>query len=159
MLAWDEEFLYFSARFSRTALRRSSVEQVANRSHDAKHVNRDRLELEIDTDRDFVTAFHLTVDEAGLTSDRCLMLNRWNPKWFVATDSDDDVWRVEAAIPFSELATKPAKPGDLWSVKLRRVIPGVLQQELVGSSATVSTQGTALVRFIRPKAISNSGRK
>ncbi len=156
MVAWDEEFLYFAARMERSAQQSNAIQLATHRSYDAKHENRDRFEIEIDTDRDFITSFQLCVDESGLTSDRCWMLNRWNPQWYVAVDSDESAWRVEAAIPFSELAQKPAKPGDIWSLKIRRIQPGVLQHELVGPGAKVSTQGTALVRFVRPKVMTGS---
>jgi len=156
MLAWDEEFLYFAARIPRPSQTTQAVQLASHRSHDARHGSRDRFELEIDTDRDFVTSFQLTVDESGLTSDRCWLLEKWNPQWYVAVDSDETSWRVEAAIPFSELASRPAKAGDLWSFKLRRVLPGVLQHELVAPGSPVSTHGTAMVRFVRPKVLSGS---
>lgn len=156
MITWDEEFLYFAGRFERVPQNSGAVELASHRTHDASHDNRDRFELELDTDRDFITSFQLTVDESGLTSDRCWMLDRWNPQWFVAVDSDDTVWRVEAAIPLSELAARPAKPGDIWSIKLRRILPGVLQHELLTPGGEVSTQGTAIVRFIRPKVVTRT---
>ena len=151
MLAWDEEFLYVAARMVRAPQSAGAVQQATHRSHDARHDSLDRLEFEIDTDRDFTTSFVLTVDESGRTSDRCWLLDKWNPDWFVAVDSDDAAWRIEAAIPLSELSVQPAKPGDLWSIRLRRIVPGVLQHELQSRKNSVSTDGTALVRFIRPK--------
>ena len=159
MVAWDEEFLYFAGRFQHDPQHRGPIPLATDRNYDAKHGSRDRFEIEIDTDRDFVTSFQLTVDESGRTSDRCWLLDRWNPKWYVAVDSDDSTWRVEAAIPFSEIAARPAKPGDLWSIKLRRLLPGVLQHELVAPATSVSTNGTALVRFIRPKVVSGGRAK
>lgn len=159
MLAWDEEFLYFAARIQRDPQKTQAVQLATHRSHDSRHGSRDRFELEIDTDRDFVTSFQLTVDESGLTSDRCWLLGKWNPQWYVAVDSDETSWRVEAAIPFSELASRPAKAGDLWSFKLRRIVPGVLQHELIAPGSQVSTHGTAMVRFIRPKVLSGSRSK
>ncbi len=152
MLAWDEEFLYLAARLDRAPQRVRAVQPATHRGHDTRHEDLDRLELEIDTDRDFTTSFRLTVDESGRTSDRCWLLDKWNPEWFVAVDSDKDTWRIEAAIPLSELSAQPAKPGDLWSVRLRRVVPGVLLHEMQSGTKPVSGRGTALVRFIRPKA-------
>ena len=157
MLAWDDEFLYLAARFERAPEKSNPIELVLNRTYDSEHEDRDRLELEIDTDRDFGTTFQLTVDESGKTSDRCWMLDKWNPKWFVALDTDATTWRVEAAIPLSELSATGAKPGDLWNIRLRRVIPGVLQHELQTGTNSVSTDGAGMVRFIRPQK-SASGR-
>ena len=149
MLAWDDEFLYLAARFQRAPEKSQPIELVLNRSYDSPHENRDRLELEIDTDRDFGTAFQLSVDESGLTSDRCWMLEKWNPKWFVALNADEATWRVEAAIPLSELSANGAKPGDLWNIRLRRIIPGVLQHELQTDTNSGPTDGAGMVRFIR----------
>ena len=158
MLAWDEEYLYVAARLQRAPEKSRPVELAMHRSYDAKHENRDRLELEIDTDRDFGTAFQLTVDESGETSDRCWMLDKWDPKWFVALDSDAGTWRIEAAIPLKELSATGAKPGDLWNIRLRRIIPGVLQHELQTGTNAVSSDGTGMVRFIRPRRTTASSR-
>ena len=155
MLAWDDEFFYLAAVFERAPEKSQPIELVLNRTYDSEHENRDRLELEIDTDRDFGTTFQLTVDESGKTSDRCWMLDKWNPKWFVALDTDDTTWRVEAAIPLSELSANGVKPGDLWNIRLRRVIPGVLQHELQTGTNPVSTDGAGMVRFIRPRNKAN----
>ena len=114
------------------------------------------MELEIDTDRDYTTSFRLIVDESGRTSDHCWLLDKWNPEWFVAVDSDAAAWRIEAAIPLRELSAQPAKPGDLWSIRLRRIVPGVLKHELQSGINTVSTDGTALVRFVRPRVRTRS---
>ncbi len=159
MLAWDDEFLYLAAVFERAPEKSEPIELVLNRTYDSEHESRDRLELEIDTDRDFGTTFQLTVDESGKTSDRCWMLDQWNPKWFVALDTDDTTWRVEAAIPLSELSANRARPGDLWNIRLRRVIPGILQHELQTGTNPVSTDGAGMVRFIRPRNKANGSQK
>jgi hypothetical protein len=156
MLAWDEEFLYIAARLEKTPSQNNPVELAAARSHDAKHGDKDRFEIELDTDRDYVTSFQLTVDESGQTSDRCWMLTRWNPQWYVAVDSDENAWRIEAAIPFSELASRAAKPGDLWTVRMRRVLPGVLEHSSMSAESVASSGKTGVVRFIRPKVTTNS---
>jgi photosystem II stability/assembly factor-like uncharacterized protein len=151
MLAWDEEFLFIAARLEKTPSQNNPVALAAARSHDAKHGDKDRFEIELDTDRDYVTSFQLTIDESGQTSDRCWMLTRWNPQWYVAVDSDETAWRIEAAIPFSELVSRPAKPGDLWTVRMRRILPGVLEHSSLSAESAASTGSTGIVRFIRPK--------
>lgn len=156
MVAWDEQFFYLAARLERPDQKLRSVELATHRSHDEAHGDRDRVELEIDTDRDFGTSFQLAVDESGLTSDRCWMLSKWNPEWFVAVDSDETTWRLEAAIPLAELSAPVASPGNIWSIKLRRIFPGVFQHELVSAGSHVSTNGTGLIRFIRPRVVTKS---
>jgi photosystem II stability/assembly factor-like uncharacterized protein len=161
MMAWDEEFLYIAARLEKTPSQNNPMELAAARSHDAKHGDKDRFEIELDTDRDYVTSFQLTIDESGQTSDRCWMLTRWNPQWYVAVDSDETAWRIEAAIPFSELASRPAKPGDLWTIRMRRILPGVLEHSSLSAESVASTGGTGIVRFIRPRVTTETrlGRK
>jgi photosystem II stability/assembly factor-like uncharacterized protein len=156
MLAWDEQFLFISARLEKAPSKNKVVELAAARSHDAKHGDKDRFEIELDTDRDYVTSFQLTVDESGQTSDRCWMLTRWNPQWYVAVDSDETAWRIEAAIPFSELISRPAKAGDIWTVRMRRVLPGVLEHSSMSADSVANAGKTGIVRFIRPKVTTES---
>lgn len=150
MLAWDEQFLYFAARLERHQPGRR-VSPATARQHDEDHQDRDRIELCVDTDRDYLTAFRFVIDESGRTSEQCWWLNRWNPDWFVAVDSDDSAWRVEAAIPLNELSSPTVRPGMLWSVRLRRVLPGYLEQQLPLLNGSRSVSGAGLIRFIRPK--------
>ena len=156
MLAWDEQFLFISARLEKAPSQNKVVELAAARSYDAKHGDKDRFEIELDTDRDYVTSFQLTVDESGQTSDRCWMLTRWNPQWYVAVDSDETAWRIEAAIPFSELISRPAKAGDIWTVRMRRVLPGVLEHSSMSADSVPNAGKTGIVRFIRPKVTTES---
>jgi hypothetical protein len=156
MLSWDEEFLYLGARFERRA-GGEVLPVAAERRYDEPHMDRDRLELSVDTDRDMLTAFRLTVDETGRTDDACWELSRWNPEWYVAVDSDERAWRVELAIPFSELSAEAVRPGTLWSIRLRRLSPGEPEQQLQGQrqegGPAVDMGGAVLVRFIRPQAL------
>ena len=133
---------------------------LADRHHDADHGRNDRLTLMVDTDRDFTTGFEFSIDEAGNVGDRCWKSTHWNPQWYVANDADEHVWRFEAAIPFSEFASRPVRPGELWAIRLQRIVPGVLQQELrntpqedanVSITATTDTQGYGMLRFIRDR--------
>lgn len=156
MLAWDEEFLFIAARLEKVPTHNNAVELAAARYHDAKHGDKDRFEIELDTDRDYVTSFQLTIDESGQTSDRCWMLTRWNPQWYVAVDSDETAWRIEVAIPFTELVSRPAKAGDIWTFRMRRILPGVLEHSSLSAESVVGSGKTGIVRFIRPKVTTES---
>ncbi|MFM7057362.1 MAG: hypothetical protein ACKO2P_10620 [Planctomycetota bacterium] len=157
MLAWDSEFLYISARLAR-AEGRELLQAAAERHYDEPHGERDRLEVCVDTDRDLLTAFRLTIDETGRTDDACWKLTKWNPRWYVATDADEGSWRVECAVPLAELSAEAVRPGTLWSVRLRRLCPGQADQQVPvaeadpGQVATVSADGAVLVRLIRPQS-------
>jgi hypothetical protein len=151
MIGSDEEHLYVAGVFQMDESSSRKVTLATHRSHDADHDLRDRFELEIDTDRDYSTAFHFCIDESGLTSDRCWMLNRWDPQWYVEVKRDARSWRFEAAIPLRELAIQQPRLGTVWAIRLRRIQPGAHSQELTSASKT-STNGTGLIRFIRPRA-------
>jgi hypothetical protein len=142
--------LYFAARLERRE-RSRRIPPASARQHDEDHQDRDRIELCVDTDRDYLTAFRFVIDESGRTSEQCWWLSRWNPDWFVAVDSDDSAWRVEAAIPLNELSNPTARPGMLWSVRFRRVLPGYLEQSLPALNGMRSAGGAGLIRFVRPK--------
>ncbi len=156
MIAWDREFLYVAGRLERVLPPNAIGSRLPDRRHDADHGTRDRIELAIDTDRDYSTAFRFSIDETGQTSERCWIAGRWNPEWFVAIDSDADVWRFEAAIPASELTDTPLAAGTLWAVQLDRIIPGHLRYALLpdehpddSSRAVNGTEGFGLIRCIR----------
>jgi len=147
LLAWDEQYLYLTARIPRAA-GEAEVALAENRYYDEQHADRDRLEIRIDTDRDLSTAFSLCVDESGRTSESCWSLASWNPQWHVAVDHDESVWRVELAIPGRELAVGGIRPGSLWAVDLRRLAPGRVDQR-ADALVPGSPERALLVRFAR----------
>ena len=152
MFAWDKDHFYIAGRIERPANREDRMDQTAPRHHDAEHGTHDRVEFMLDTDRDYTTGFHFVIDEAGQTSERCWTSGNWNPEWFVATESDTDVWRFEAAIPQKELLDQPLRAGGLWAVRARRTIPGILQQVLKDEDRPTDLTGAdgfGLLRFIR----------
>jgi hypothetical protein len=149
-LSFDREYLYVAGRIEFATSGHAAVPLAIDRAHDATHGTHDRLELSIDTDRDYATHFTFCVDQTGQTSEACWQMQQWNPQWFAAVDKDSAVWRFELAIPLEELTSRPARPGDLWTMRVRRVCPGVLQQTI--SESDVDRTGEAetfLVRFIR----------
>jgi hypothetical protein len=123
-LAYDEEFLYVAIRCPKQA----GVDYAADkrpRERDADLSARDRMELRIDTDRDFGSAFELEIDDRGWARDACWGDARWNPQWFIAASGDGETWTAEAAIPLAELAAEPPTARHVWAVSARRTIPRV----------------------------------
>lgn len=151
MLGSDEEHLFVAGVFALSEQDRRRITLATHRSHDSDHGEKDRFELEIDTDRDYSTSFQFTIDESGLTSDRCWMLDRWDPTWYVDVKRDHRSWRFEAAIPLRELATQQPRLGTVWGIRLRRIQPGQHRHELTPTQGP-ATNGTGLIRFIRPRA-------
>jgi hypothetical protein len=158
MLGSDDEHLYVTGVFELGENSQQKVTLATHRRHDASHELKDRFELEIDTDRDYSTAFHFCVDEAGLTSEKCWLLDRWDPQWYVSVKRDAQTWRFEAAIPLRELSIRQPPLGTVWRISLRRIQPGAHHMELA-SGDRVSANGNGLMRFIRPKAATPSSKK
>jgi hypothetical protein len=66
----------------------------------------------------------LQVDQRGCAGEDCWGDPSWNPRWFVAVQSTEDSWQVEAAIPLSELVGERISAGRTWACNVVRVLPG-----------------------------------
>jgi len=117
MVASDDEYLYLAVRCRQSSdfVYESTDEP---RGRDDQLLNRDRVEIMIDTDRDFESYFLLTVDSAGRVADSVGNNLNWNPTWFVANRQIDGDWIVEIAIPLAELPLND----DFWRVAASRHI-------------------------------------
>jgi hypothetical protein len=145
-LAYDQEFLYWSADCRTPSPSRAAASEP--RQHDADIAQRDRLELFIDLDRDYVSYYHLAVDDRGRTRDQCLGDLTWNPQWFVAHRADNAGWRVEAAIPLAELCDPAPASGVVWALGIQRIVPDRgFQSAAMPSAPDVQPEGFALLRF------------
>ncbi len=122
MLAYDDEYVFVALRCT-TAMAESGDVLRDPRVRDASLTHRDRVELDLDVDRDYQTYYRFTIDQHGWTNDACGDDPRWNPQWFVATGSSESEWMIEGAIPRSELTAASPARGDMWCVRLRRMIP------------------------------------
>jgi hypothetical protein len=120
---YDEEFLYIAVACAKAPQRDYETSQTA-RERDADLSAADRVEIALDIDRDYVTAWQFTVDEQGRGREACCGDLSWNPKWYIAASQNDAAWFAEAAIPLRELCAEPPKPGAAWSVTVKRVAPG-----------------------------------
>jgi hypothetical protein len=147
MVAYDDEFLYLAASCRQVeAIRRSEIEK--KRQHDADLSWQDRVEFCLDTDRDWTTFYRLSIDQRGCTHDECWHDATWNPRWFVATARQDDVWTVEAAIPLVELARDFPTSGHAWALGVTRIAPGVgLQSWTTPAGAEPVGEGFGLLMF------------
>jgi hypothetical protein len=134
-LGYDEAFLYIAVQCPK-AIGVDYQGDDSPRPRDADLTQRDRVALRLDLDRDFTTAYQLTVDHRGWTGESCWNDAAWNPNWYVAVASDESSWAVEAAVPLAELTASLPSPKHVWAVSLRRTIPRI-------GSATWSGGATA----------------
>ena len=137
-LAYDDGFLYVAATMPHTPTERQE-EASMTRTRDANLSTRDRLQLRFDLDRDYTTAYELTVDHRGWTHDALWGSRHWDPRWFVASGVDQDgeqaSWTVEAAIPMPELTPRESGSREAWAVSAERFRPGMPRATWTGVSA------------------------
>lgn len=145
-IASDDEHLYVAMRCRRTGP--AAPLPAGVRQRDADLAPHDRVELYLDTNRDYATYYRLAVDCRGWTAESCWDDPTWDPKWFVAAGGDDDTWTVEAAIPWRELTEKRPAVGETWAVGIQRISPLVgLQSWTAPAAATVRPEGFGYLTF------------
>jgi len=147
MVARDGEFLYLAIR-CRCAAGVTYSTTDAPRPRDPDLSKYDRVDLLIDLDRDFATYYRLTVDHRGFAGEACFGDTTWNPTWYIAANTHDDIWSVEAAIPLDQLAPKAPTSRDVWAVGVQRTVPGVGFQSWTQPAAVkVKPQGFGYLVF------------
>jgi hypothetical protein len=160
-LACDEEYLYVAASCQRppggrVAARSAAAQESPHsqrvesdrRARDADLIPHDRLELLLDIDRDYATFYRLAIDHRGWTAESCWGDTTWNPEWFVAADSDERAWRIEAAIPLTELTGTPPGPRIAWAIGIQRIVPGVgFQSWSLPASTAIQPEGFGYLLF------------
>jgi len=115
----DDKFLYLAIRCRKIAGESYASDKLP-RSYDADLAKQDHVRISLDLDRDYATCYHFSVDHRGQTADRCWLDTSWNPRWFVASNSDDTSWTIETAIPWAELTDKLPQPNNAWALSIER---------------------------------------
>ncbi|HET6422547.1 MAG TPA: YCF48-related protein [Planctomycetaceae bacterium] len=148
MVAYDNEFLYVAASCPRYPGALMTMPAPSDRQHDADLEAHDRLAIALDVDRDYATWYELQADVRGETRDRCWNDNAWDPQWYVAAQADETHWRLEMAIPWSEMVAAAPMPREAWGLSLTRVIPAQAVQTWAGSTSLPPRwEHFGLVRF------------
>ncbi len=149
-LAYDREFLYLAVHC--THPEGKQVPLVKNRKHDADLRGFDRVSLLLDLDRDYSTCYHLQIDQRGCICDDCWGDKTWDPRWFVAVQSDATSWTVEAAIPLLALTSDPLTHGHAWAFNVVRVVPGAgvqsFSQPAEAPEEAMRLEGLGLLMFM-----------
>jgi hypothetical protein len=143
----DDEFLYLALSCRRSPeFKYESDDRI--RTRDADLQAQDRVEILLDTDRDYATYFRLAVDHRGWTSESCFGDATWNPTWFVAAAGDETHWTIEAAIPLAELTADKALKKNYWAIGLQRIVPGtMLQSWTPDADLDIRPEGFGLMKF------------
>ena len=136
MFARDGKFLYLLAVMSKLPNEKYRASS-GKRSRDPNLLGRDRIEIELDIDRDSQTKFRFAIDYRGWAAESINGMSAWDPTWFVQRKETAKNWTVEAAIPLATLwgdAGQGAESGftldedivrtignpSCWSIRLRR---------------------------------------
>ncbi|MFP6767177.1 MAG: hypothetical protein VB859_03335, partial [Planctomycetaceae bacterium] len=149
MVAADNEHLYLSASLFRRYQAGERSAARTGRRFDATQTGSDRVTFFIDTDRDYILGYQLTVDDRGLLSERCGEDHSWNPRCYLAVAGDQQSWRLELAIPWTELAGGQPQAGKHWGLRIVRTIPshGWETWGTVANTAGEPLAGAGLLSF------------
>jgi hypothetical protein len=147
LIAYDKEYLYL-ALDCRQAAGATYEANDSPRPRDGDLTAHDRVDIFIDIDRDFTTAYRLTIDHRGWTGEECWGDASWNPVWYVAAGGENGSWTVEAAIPFEELGGQSPAEKQAWALGVQRTVPGVgFQSWTTPAATTVVPEGFGYLIF------------
>ncbi|MFN0197787.1 MAG: YCF48-related protein [Planctomycetaceae bacterium] len=149
-LAYDQEYLYLAANVRCRPELPDDPPLYPGRLRDTNLHEYDRLSFYLDIDRDFATAYELHVDQRGWTAEACAGDRMWDPTWYVAAERDDGRWRIECAIPWSELTPTPPLSGQVWNLRVVRTMPAYGMEfwpEIKKSAQPRSAMNYGFLRF------------
>jgi hypothetical protein len=148
MFAHDAQFLYFAASIPRVPGMPKDGPMTLGRTHDMDLSAYDRIALFLDVDRDGTTWYEIDIDQRGCIAESCWNDASWNPPIAVRAEGDDERWRIEGMIPFSEMVPQPPHPGEAWGLAIVRTAPAVKQEAWVPPASTKPRpESFGLLRF------------
>lgn len=148
MFAHDGKYLYFAASIPRVPGLPKDGPMKLGRTYDMDLSAYDRLSIFLDVDRDGTTWYEIDIDQRGCMAESCWNDPSWNPRMAVRAEGDDERWRIEGMIPFSELVPQPPRPGEGWGVAVVRTAPAVKQEAWVPPASTKPRpESFGLLRF------------
>jgi hypothetical protein len=144
--AFDDKFFYVAVTCNHPEGKQQP--KAEKRRYDADLRGRDRVDILLDLDRDYQTAYRLQIDQRGCVAEDCWGDKSWNPKWFVAVEPTPTGWTAEVAIPLSELTGTAPMQGNVWAANVVRVVPGVgVQSWSSPAGNNPRPEGMGLLRF------------
>ena len=147
LVSYDEQFLYIAASLPRLPGTPTDGPSYPGRTHDADLSGFDRLSVRLDVNRDYATSYAIQVDQRGQVAEQCWEDARWNPKLFVAVEGEAKHWRLEMAIPFSELTAVAPRQRSSWAISINRTTPLVGTASWPATAADSTEPPFGLVQF------------
>ena len=121
VMAHDNEFLYVGFVCQKVQGHYYNLRKQA-RPRDPDLSRRDRVELSIDTNRDYRSSFKFVIDHRGWVNESCSGSRGWDPDWYVAQSEDETTWTVEVAIPLEQIAAESLDDKTTWAFAIKRKI-------------------------------------
>ncbi len=121
---YDKEYLYIGIECQKIVGFPYRKEDLP-RERDSDLSAFDRIEIELDADRDYATAWSFVIDYRGWARESLWNDIHWDPRVFIAHKEDEKKWTLEIAIPWEELVQQPPLGSEVWALAIRRVVPGI----------------------------------
>jgi len=121
VMAHDDKFLYVGFVCQKVKGHYYNLRKQA-RPRDPDLSRRDRVELMIDTNRDYRSSFKFVIDHRGWVNESCSGSRGWDPDWYVAQSEDETTWTVEVAIPLEQIAAEELGDKTTWAFAIKRKI-------------------------------------
>ena len=119
--AFDDDWLYVAIDCKHPA--DEAKHAVEKRKYDMEISAFDRVEIVLDLDRDYQTYYRFCVDQRGALAEDCWGDTAWNPKWFVAFNTNAEGYTAEFAISLADLTGTVPTAGQSWAMNVVRVLP------------------------------------
>ncbi|MDO5580023.1 MAG: YCF48-related protein [Planctomycetia bacterium] len=124
---YDKEYLYIGIECKKAAgIDYKKDNRPRERDFDLSSF--DRIEIQIDADRDYTSAWKFVFDYRGWAQESLWDDYNWNPKMFIANREDSTNWYLEIAISWEELIDRIPNSADVWNIAIRRIVPGIGQE-------------------------------
>ncbi|MBQ6618938.1 MAG: hypothetical protein IJH68_02170 [Thermoguttaceae bacterium] len=118
---YDAQFLYIALECS--DIPGAGPKTQGPRRRDANLDDKDRVEIELDLDRDYTTYYRFLFSRDGDVTDSCWNRLGWDARCFVAQGGDQGRWTLEIAIPWEDLTRIAPTRTDVWALAVRRIVP------------------------------------
>ena len=92
--------------------------------------------------------YEIDIDQRGCIAESCWNDSDWNPTMGVAAQGDDERWRIEGQIPFSQMVPRAPRAGEAWGLAIVRTAPTVKQEAWIPPASTrPRPESFGLLRF------------
>ncbi len=114
-IAYDDNFIYIALQSHANNLRPDEVSSEDFGRDDNLDLS-DRIHLQIDTDRDLMTARQLQISGSGRTHDAVDGNETWQPTWYLDIHRENKLVTIEIAMERRDITELPVTRGASWFI-------------------------------------------